>query len=550
MKSGIILILEDEPDLLRQIEIFLVKRNLRVVGASDIKSARELIHTYGEEVALVLVDIDLKDKSFTTGLDFGLEVKRYLSNRPPEFLVNTGHTTAEFYRSAFQLGAATYLVKPTNQPEILNFTRALLMRRELLSPPPTAMEQVRTLAKRSGSGVEAMSTFCRSLLRDDLITVMGVPFLLLIGEGDQAANAGHGLDLPERSLAFGVLQRLAQLNQVSDRPLKVGRNLIPDGLSNAEREACIGIFDELEGAAFVPLVSRDDLRVCLGVVQDGKDHEHMPARIAEIFGAYVQPALTKALADLREMRLMYAEQRSVVDAAADFCLYVGQEQVRLVDRLLGTPGLLEPAASPELQRLSALGENLRNAGEVLSLVGRPSDEGGTAATPAAAASSMAALVSEVWKELSEELGIGRSDLLKIEGDCRVRARAGNLEVAVARILRWLMQRIGNVSGDSESALSVSCRPQERGVEIAFSDSSRRVPKPLRAKVFPVPATPRPGEGGQPKSYAELLDLYLSKVLVEEEDGVLEDRSDEIEGKLGNRFVMFFPHPIGEEPAAV
>jgi hypothetical protein len=120
-------------------------------------------------------------------------------------------------------------------------------------------------------------------------------------------------------------------------------------------------------------------------------------------------------------------------------------------------------------------------------------------------------------------------MLEIEGDCRVPARADNLEIAVARILRWLTQRLGETPADLEPALAVHCLPQEGGVEIEFRDRSRRLPRPVRTRLFSQASAP-----------PELLDLYLSKVLVERERGVLEDRSDDLEGGAGNRFVMRFP----------
>ncbi|HEV7518416.1 MAG TPA: hypothetical protein VGR07_19135, partial [Thermoanaerobaculia bacterium] len=236
------------------------------------------------------------------------------------------------------------------------------------------------------------------------------------------------------------------------------------------------------------------------------------------------------------------EQRIALEAASDFCLNIGQKQIQILDRGLQSGALPSEPMPLELQWLVILGENLRNAGEVLSWIGRPTE--GEKASRKIHTPSIAALIGEVWKEVSEELALPDIGLLEIKGDCRVPASAENLEIAIARILRWLTERVAETPAGVRPALTVHCRPMARGPEIDFRDRSRRLPESSREKLFS-PFGGSPLEDPESlERYPEFLGLYLSKVLIEKEHGYLEDRTDEdpVEGNAGHRFVMRFPQP--------
>ncbi len=540
MKATSVLILEDKPKEREYLHEFLAAEGFLVRSAADIPTARALLGEAGRELDVVILDVVIEG-SKATGLDFGLEIKERYRERPPEFLIHTAYPKAEYYRVAWGLGAGTYLLKPSGLAEVLGAVRALALRRSLL-PSKEMVGRIQQLARQSHDPAEAISLFCRNILRAELEAALGAPFVLLVGEDAATVNVGGGAGLPERSSAYGWLQRLAHLQPPSE-PLLVTAGLAPAGPPSPERDAALELMHRLTGTALIPLASREGLKLSLGIVEREKPKLSAlgtAVEFAKILGGLVQPTLVGLLMDLIEAAARtFAEQRSVLDAAADFCLYVGQEQLQLLDQVVRSGAFAADPLPVELQRLIALGENLRNAGEVLSWVkDSPRQEGVTTARQRPVP-SMKALVNEVWEDVREELAPADRDLLQIAGeDCQIAARAESLEVAIARILRWLTARARETPSHVQPSVSVRLRATDQGAEIDFIDRSRRLPEPLRERLF----SPFAAAAGQSEAqfYPELLDLYLSKVLVERERGYLEDRSANLEHDSGHHFVMRFP----------
>jgi len=546
MRDKVIVIVEDDKEEREILHSFLAMQGFQTESAASFDEAWRLIEELGEDIDLLILDVIIEDSegSAMNGLEFGLKVKDRLKDWPPEFLINTAYGEAVFYQLALQLGAATYFIKPSNLSELLRLVRALTLRRALVPWRPEVMATIHQLARQSHGPAEAGSLICQTLFHDELRATLDMPFLLLVGDHEGVTNFGSGLDLPARSLAYEWLQQLSQLHVPSD-PLVVDPAFAPDGPPSPERDAALKLLGDLRGAAFIPLVSRDGLRVSLGVAQmEGESSRFWEdaTELCRVIGARVQPSLLRFLIDLTETwTRAYAKQR-VLEAAAEFCLFVGQEQVDLLDRALSSGAFAEGVLPVEMQRLAILGENLRNAGEMLSWISRP--QGAEKDASAGETPSMAKVVRGAWEDLTGALdGIG-PHLLRIEGDCLVMGRGDDLHIAVAGILRWLAQRLLETPPGLPPGVLVRCRSTADGARIDFSDHSRRLPRHLRERIFSLFSGPVAEDPGQPGRHRELLGLYLSKVLIEKQDGSLEDCSDSSDEGVGHRFVVHLPQPQG------
>jgi CheY-like chemotaxis protein len=565
MEKKVILILEDRDDERDTLHGALKDRNFDVVSAASAEEARVLARQLGVRMDVLLLDMQIDQPDLqldrlvtgseaeTTGADFGLEVKEQLKAWPPEFLIHSVYGLERYYQLAFRLGAAKYLRKPVPLAELVRHVRVLALRRALFPARPNLEETIEAIAERSRSGSEAITRFCKEVLCPELEATLGAPFVLLVGQGESTVILGSDLGLPESSPAYGWLQTLAHLQAPTD-PLVIKSGYVPEGKPEQERASAREVFSRLERAAFIPLGSTGDLRLSLGVVQEERDRPFVEDAVAltKVIGAYIQPALVMHLLGLtRRLAELYTSQRAVLEATSDLCLYVGQEQVAAFGNILSS-GRIHGAMPRDLERLLNLGENLRKAGELLSWIGRKDEDGKPAASTKPA--SMADLVREVWKDILDEFPQPDPGLIAISGDCLVEGKPDDLQIAVGRLLQWLMNRTAETPTGKRPALSVVCRrvPNEKESHVIFEDHSRRLPSNLREKLFSPFATPVPAftdclKGGDS---GEILGPYLSKVLVEVENkGFLDDCSDELPGDFGHRFVMRFPQPkIMDAPA--
>ena len=538
MEKKVILILEDKDDERDTLHGALKDRNFRVVSAANAEQARSLVRGLGAQLDVLLLDMQLDQPVMepqveTTGADFGLEVKEKLKEWPPEFLIHSAYGLEKYYQLAFRLGAAKYLRKPVPLAELVRHVRVLALRRALFPARPNLEKTIEAIAEKSRSGPEAITRFCQDVLCPELEATLGAPFVLLVGQRESTVILGSDLGLPENSPAYGWLQTLTHLQAPTD-PLVIKSGYVPEGKPGPERAAAREVFSRLEGAAFIPLGSTGDLRLSLGVVQEERHHPFVEdaVALAKVIGAYIQPALVMHLLTLtRRLAELYTKQRAALRTTSDICLYVGQEQVTAF-------------RSKDFERLLNLGENLRKAGELLSWIGQEDGEGvGEAASIKPA--SMAHLVQEVWNDILEEFPQPDPGLIAISGDCLVEGRPDDLQIAVGRLLQWLMYRTAETPDGERPALSVVCQPvpQKRESHVIFEDHSRRLPSNLREKLFSPFATPVFDDGLGNGGSGEILGPYLSKVLVEVENkGFLEDCSDELPGDFGHRFVMRFPQP--------
>ena len=115
-----VLVVEDEPQILRALALNLTARGYDVLEASDGTTA--LTHAAGGDVDLVLLDLGLPDMD-------GLEVIRALrTSSAVPIVVLSARTSSGDTVTALDRGADDYVTKPFDMPELLARLRAATRR--------------------------------------------------------------------------------------------------------------------------------------------------------------------------------------------------------------------------------------------------------------------------------------------------------------------------------------------------------------------------------------------------------------------------------------
>lgn len=130
--SQTILVVDDEPEILKVLRGYLEQAGFRVVTASDGPLA--LAQFKREKPNLVLLDLHLP------GLD-GLEVARHLrSSSSVPIIMVTARVEETDRLIGLELGADDYVTKPFSPREVVARVRAVLRRAETAPTPPLAIQ--------------------------------------------------------------------------------------------------------------------------------------------------------------------------------------------------------------------------------------------------------------------------------------------------------------------------------------------------------------------------------------------------------------------------
>jgi len=160
-----ILIIEDEPALVRLTRDYLVRSNYKVVTAMDATTALQRIRDASptDRPDLVVLDLGLPDRD---GLDVIREVRRTgsgTSNLPIIILTARGDETDRIV--GLELGADDYMVKPFSPGELVARVRAVLRRgagspdaTETITVADLAIDIPRMRVQRDGTPVDLTAT--------------------------------------------------------------------------------------------------------------------------------------------------------------------------------------------------------------------------------------------------------------------------------------------------------------------------------------------------------------------------------------------------------
>lgn len=120
-----ILVVDDDPDILRLVSIKLRLAGYRVVTAASGTEALEVARSGGPD-ALVL-DVGLPG---LTGLDVCFRLRNDVATARTPILLLTARSNPSDVTMGFALGARDYMVKPFNARELVRRVRAMLVPRD------------------------------------------------------------------------------------------------------------------------------------------------------------------------------------------------------------------------------------------------------------------------------------------------------------------------------------------------------------------------------------------------------------------------------------
>jgi DNA-binding NarL/FixJ family response regulator len=531
MNKKLVLNVEDDEALRLPLKGMLFDRGFDVRNAANVKQAREIAQEIGDLLDVVSLDMDLKDPRGISGGHVGLEILGSHPDYPPEFLVVSGEPDLAYYSLAIQLDVAAYLPKPISPEEHIRHIRALALRRGLSLARPKAAQRISRIASESRSLTDAVVHFCREILAPELESCLGAHFVILFNGERGTQVCATDTDLPDGpDPAYKQVQALAlgEGNRSEPFVLKSSRLEAFDTHTSAE------ILRRLDKAAFIPLSVRD-LRLSLGVLQTSPSNKlrypEDPRALCKVLAQYLKPTvIDHMLTILTQWAELEAKRKTVLINTAQFCLSVGQEQLDILSMSNG--GVGQPSQSV-LQKLRTLAEDLRDTGGTLLHLG---DE------PVDGFEQMSMFLRDTWEEVAGPEA-GFRGTFKVEGDCVIQADSDDLYIVTSRMLQWFRQRWDDLPEGGAPLVTARCTETDRGAEITFEDRSRRLSKRLREELFTpfTQAISLPMEIAKEKLPGRYLPFYLAQMLVEEKyKGHLEDRSDELPGETGHRFLMHFP----------
>lgn len=538
----LIFIVEDHGPQRRNLHEALEDCGFEVWSAGDVATARSHVQELGDRIDVALLDMQLEDPAAPGiyGTDIGFEIRRGQATNLTEFLILTAHPDLDFKKHALRLGAAAYLRKPMPIPEVIHHIRSLAFRRQITASSIPTSKKSRRIVETSFNRNHALARYCQEIMSPTLEWSLGSPTLLLCSDqyGTRLCGGSIRLDELDSRGLFHTVASLAFGRSGTQEPYAIDAPSFPPLKKEQEQE----LLEELDGGCVVTLAEIRDFRLS-AVLKRGRQPEEDPEKLGSIFAGYARSAVTTQLLGVATLWAeMAAHRRTLLAATSRMCLYLGQRQKSLLDKVQG--GHLGEA---ELRELQDLGEDLHTAGQLLADLDEDVEAGEPLDAPSHERVDVIRLVNEVWGKLSDAADLPL-DLLHAEGDCVVHAGRSDLSIVIRRILRWLVQRLPS-GAQGPKPIAVSCQQDAEGTRITFRDASRRLPLHLREHVFlpfeEADQSPMRPQEDEPDGAGALLSLYLARALVEvRSGGYLEDQTEDLEDEDGHLLVMGLPIASG------
>ena len=188
VKPTRVLVVDDEPTLLRAIESLLARKGHEVVALDSPIAATQRLAK--EDFDVALLDIKMPDLS-------GLELLSAVKHRRPEVevVMMTGHATVETALQAVRAGAYDYLTKPFEDVEHVARVVAKAAERKMLFDRNRQLEtQLRERVGAAGDGLVGNSAPIREVTRMIEAVAYSATTVLITGE------SGTGKELVARAL--------------------------------------------------------------------------------------------------------------------------------------------------------------------------------------------------------------------------------------------------------------------------------------------------------------------------------------------------------------
>lgn len=535
MRSKTVLIVEDSEAQRLTLQYVLERRGFAVYGAETVATARATAQELWENLDVVVLDMRLDDpqEPETTGADLGIEILSAPARWHPEFLIFSQYTRYDFYNLALRLGAAAYLLKSQNTvTEVIRHIRALSLRSGLNPERLSLSGALQRIAETSDSSVGAVISFCEEVLGPELDSCLGAPFALFVSNSQDTWCCTGDAPIPSgKANIYGVLCRLAETDVGNVQPFVIDAKALRGNHEDLDGD----VLNSLDGAALLPLTVGQDVRICLCILKDEETRDpEDPIELASTLSAYLRPTvLHHVFKVLSQWSAEAIRRRAILRATSWAYVSVGQTQ----KAILPEPDNFDSGTvySP-LTRLHALSAELVDTGEMLELIG--SSEVGNLATDKeefTGSIQMAKIVRMAIEDLSDELPL---NAISVEGDCALSAIPEEMYVAILRVLQFFANRASQEPQMVLPWIRVQCLADGNCSMVVFEDRSPRLRATLRQHLFsPFKSILSPVEVQTVNLH---FPLFIAKALVEVRNGgTFEDRSDEIDGDLGHRFVISF-----------
>jgi DNA-binding NtrC family response regulator len=119
-KPGILLLVEDDPDILEEVAHYLRRRNFQVITAPDYKSGMQALANEALRFDVLLTDVKLGDGD---GIDLLAYVNQSRGLPKPRVILITGHLDRGNVSQALSDGAEAVLLKPFSLGALLELLR-------------------------------------------------------------------------------------------------------------------------------------------------------------------------------------------------------------------------------------------------------------------------------------------------------------------------------------------------------------------------------------------------------------------------------------------
>jgi hypothetical protein len=287
----------------------------------------------------------------------------------------------------------------------------------------------------------------------------------------------------------------------------------------------------------------------IGILKPKQDvfEANDPQKLTSLLEDRFRPPVIKLLRYLWrvEAAVERAERKTLLEHTSRFCMYVGQTQLDV---------LAEAVQNEEIDPSNKCFQKLHRLAKDLNATGNEFSQLSFSRTPDAAnrnlRTSARSVVEKSWEMVKDQYLVEQLSIQHQGDDIQVPIAEPDLLVAVLRLLQWMAQRQDRMPGDiPDPRIEVNYSNLADRLEIRLTDQSRRLSAPLRRKLFEpftlggsiAETINADGDGEQ--MIGLYLPLYLAKTVTEvKNNGALEDKTDELESKLGHCFTISFPLP--------